>query len=433
MNDESGRIKVAEFPRGSQARKNALTQNLDPEIFVGATIIGVNGTYFKEDQDEEMFIALKDPGRPKTVKFSIPTKEASDSTRSFVQNSADDENKPLAIKSKKEIDIKSLVVNTITLSEESLGITFSKSFDNCALTIKEFSKDSEALQYEKISIVYPGDILSHINGKVVIGQSGSGIETAVEALNSIGSTRPISLGFIKPYLELVTINRDPSDVLKFGGPEEFILEETTDERSMRKIVVGGFCGVDGVAEAGGVLIGDHLILINGTPVGAGCQLMGSGPSINLNELNAMFEDSSLYPMDLTFARPSKSQTQLRQSTAFNIEGARSITVIITSYEQLGCLISFSRNTNNFIVNSFHSVKGSFKSEITDRVIGLSFESINSEIVPSYASCDMVMSAIERSWNSGSLKILFCHDQRKKLFYSSCSDTFIPSDHDTLIS
>merc|ERR1740124_904526 len=47
MNDESGYMKVVDFPRGGQARNVAEAANLDPEIFKGATITAVNGKRFE--------------------------------------------------------------------------------------------------------------------------------------------------------------------------------------------------------------------------------------------------------------------------------------------------------------------------------------------------------------------------------------------------
>lgn len=46
MNDDSGLIKVVEFPRGSQARSVASRYELDPEIFKGAIVTTVNGSRY---------------------------------------------------------------------------------------------------------------------------------------------------------------------------------------------------------------------------------------------------------------------------------------------------------------------------------------------------------------------------------------------------
>lgn len=46
MNDDSGLIKVVEFPRGSQARSVATSSELDPDIFKGAIVATVNGSRY---------------------------------------------------------------------------------------------------------------------------------------------------------------------------------------------------------------------------------------------------------------------------------------------------------------------------------------------------------------------------------------------------
>ena len=41
------------------------------------------------------------------------------------------------------------------------------------------------------------------------------------------------------------------------------------------------------------------------------------------------------------------------------------------------------------------------------------ESVNGQVVPSYANANMVSSAIKTSWSrNGSVEILFCDEQRK---------------------
>ena len=55
MNDDSGLIKVVEFPRGSQARAVALKYELDPDIFKGATLTTVNGSRYNKANQVNIF------------------------------------------------------------------------------------------------------------------------------------------------------------------------------------------------------------------------------------------------------------------------------------------------------------------------------------------------------------------------------------------
>ena len=58
LNDESGFVKVIEFPRGSQARKVAQEKNLDPDMLKGATIIAVDGHRFQVSLSKSMKTTL---------------------------------------------------------------------------------------------------------------------------------------------------------------------------------------------------------------------------------------------------------------------------------------------------------------------------------------------------------------------------------------
>jgi hypothetical protein len=91
MNDESGLIKVVDFPRGSQARSVCEKRGFDADTFKGAALLGVNGyEYDDQDDQEEVFEALKDPGRPKTVRFLLPATEDAERVRKFVEGSGKD-------------------------------------------------------------------------------------------------------------------------------------------------------------------------------------------------------------------------------------------------------------------------------------------------------------------------------------------------------
>ena len=94
MNDGSGEVKVVEFPRGGQALRVAEAAELDPDMFKGATICGVNGRKFVDPPSsfskmgsttasgpvdmskiQVVIAALKEPGRPKSIEFLISETE----------------------------------------------------------------------------------------------------------------------------------------------------------------------------------------------------------------------------------------------------------------------------------------------------------------------------------------------------------------------
>lgn len=162
------------------------------------------------------------------------------------------------------------IVTTVNILEDGdIGIKFASSPDGFGLSVAKFLTDSDG-RYTEIA---PNYILSHINGKCVLGENGSGKERALELLESEGATRPISLGFVKPYLYDVVVEKDSL----CGGPSELILSElkpTADSNAKENhIVLTGFSLADGAAETSGkVFIGDNLVFINGIPVGAGCRL-----------------------------------------------------------------------------------------------------------------------------------------------------------------
>jgi hypothetical protein len=82
-NDDSGRLKVVDFPRGSQARKVCTEKKIDADIFAGATVVAVNGSRFEEQAD--LLDALRDPSRPKSVHFALSNAEDAERVRSFVE------------------------------------------------------------------------------------------------------------------------------------------------------------------------------------------------------------------------------------------------------------------------------------------------------------------------------------------------------------
>eukprot|EP00559_Dactyliosolen_fragilissimus_P006691 CAMPEP_0184869238 /NCGR_PEP_ID=MMETSP0580-20130426/33464_1 /TAXON_ID=1118495 /ORGANISM="Dactyliosolen fragilissimus" /LENGTH=1429 /DNA_ID=CAMNT_0027370603 /DNA_START=37 /DNA_END=4323 /DNA_ORIENTATION=+ len=413
MNDESQQIKVADFPRGSQARKIAIEKNLDPAVFIGATLIAVNGTYYDINEQNELFEELKDPERPKTIKFSLAEKEDSENVSAFVN------------KGKKNLITSSKILHKLPITDDRiitcvkvekdgpLGITFTKSLDNRVLVVKDLSNNEETKVFNDGQIKI-GDILTHINDEFLAGSGPDGIEKAFSCLEKVGSIRPLSLSFSKPYIEQITLKKDDDNLEVVGSPDEFGMEELKTEDGIKRIYISGFRNVDGVAETSGVILGDQLVFINGGPVGSGCKLFDNFSSVDIHGIRGMFKDPSNYPMSLTFAR----QSMHSRSGEFEIENAKLININVESFKDLGCIIGASSRIDEFVVKRFYSVEGFFQRNLKSQLkseyhSGLAFESINGQVIPTYASCDMVMSAMKRCWSKDEkLEIVLCDDERK---------------------
>lgn len=162
------------------------------------------------------------------------------------------------------------VVTNINITDDGpIGIKFATSSDSYGLIVSEFLETSK----EKYPGIEPNYFLSHVNSKCVLGDNGSGRETALRLLESEGASRPLSLGFVKPYLYNVTVEKGTKPL---GGPSELILSELKPAGDSivkeNKIVLNGFSLAEGAAETGKVFVGDNLVFINGIPVGAGCRL-----------------------------------------------------------------------------------------------------------------------------------------------------------------
>ena len=443
LNDESGQLKVVDFPRGSQARTVCERRNLDPEAFEGATIVAVNGR--KHQSDEDLFEALRDPGRPKTISFELADSEVAERIRKFVEESrSGGTGKP----DKPEFpaaDIKRTFQTREVefLETGELGIEFGMSADNFGLVVRRFLEgdDGIVLAAARKADIHQGDLLTHINGQVVLGENGSGSALAMKLLEEEGEKRPLRLSFADAYLFRVVFEKTQAIPLSIGGPSELLLEElkftTTnklnEETTTRRIVVKGFNNVDGVAEHSGVLIGDHLVFVNGTSVGSGCKWLGEDSTLPMEMVRQMLEDPNSYPIGLTFARPVKNSGQSMwnfggsprsQDNQFTMDSAETICVTAEAYEQVGAILDMRTNHSEIVVTDFEAVPGPFHSimkKYADRQTGrhhFSIESVNGQFVPGYATTKMVSSAMDRSWKSdNSVELLFCDDERKQWTHS----------------
>lgn len=403
LSDKSGKIKVVDFPRGSQARKVALDRDLDPEAFKGATIAAVNGSSCVNKERVDILLALRDPSRPKTIKFILTQqKEKTQTSPSFCSSSITHRSNPPTL-------------HTIHVIEEGpVGITFSRLADNSGLTIHELSEKLKETYADSVS---PGYILTHVNDLSVISEDQNSVENVYGVLEQVGNLRPLSLRFCSSYVHSLSFEtRDNYGDPLIGGPNEIVIEER-NVGGISKICIKDFIEVDGSVESRGIFLGDHLIFINGNPVGTGTTAKDDSPQMKLSQIKQMLTESKSYPLCLTFARPcSKSR-----NAEFDVDSTetKNLSVIVIDPRQLGFDLCEGTKPNHFIVKKFFPVRGSLQLKIEESVgskvcRGLSIVSVNGEKVPSYANCSIVMNAMKRAWTrKNQLELVLCDEDRKQ--------------------
>jgi hypothetical protein len=251
MNDDSGILKVVDFPRGSQARSVCEKRKFDPDAFKGASVVAVNGREYIDQ--EELFEALKDPGRPKTVGFRLAESAEAERLRKFLEGDM-----PV----KKERRERVFGLRKVVFEEPGqLGIGFAAAVDNSCLVVSNFVEGDGGIVFaaERSGDVKIGDLLTHINEEPVLGNDGDGCSKAISLLESAAAARPLHLTFSDPFVYQVEIEipeKDPG-VDGQGGPSELDLVET-QSNGRRRIIIQGFSDVSGRAESSSIFIGDHL-------------------------------------------------------------------------------------------------------------------------------------------------------------------------------
>lgn len=429
LNDDSGLLKVVDFPRGSQARIVCEKRQLVPDVFKGARVVAVNG--FEYDDQEELFNALKEPSRPKAVRFQLAESEEAERLRQFVERASD-------LEKSNANDVPLVTERTFHLRKVEftelgeLGIEFGNALDNTGLVVTGFIEGDggTVLVAERSGEVREGELLTHINGELVVGLEGNGRSRALELLGTVAVQRPLELTFADPYLHREVIERPPPLPGVDAGNTftEIVLGERKLTNGARRIGVTGFEAVGGAVESSGILLGDQLVFVNGKPVGAGCRWLGEGLPPSLDEVHAMLQNESYYPIGLTFARPRQQRDNAWKShfsaaKEFSDDEAETVCVTADQYADLGCILDLA-NTNDIVVKNFCAVPGPFQraldkyKDADTRQMHVSIESLNGQFVPSYASKDMVKNALARSWkNESRVEIWLCDDDRKAWVHS----------------
>eukprot|EP00592_Proboscia_alata_P003598 CAMPEP_0194376146 /NCGR_PEP_ID=MMETSP0174-20130528/24627_1 /TAXON_ID=216777 /ORGANISM="Proboscia alata, Strain PI-D3" /LENGTH=1438 /DNA_ID=CAMNT_0039156715 /DNA_START=200 /DNA_END=4513 /DNA_ORIENTATION=- len=406
MNDESGLVKIVEFPRGSQARLVVEESKLDAKVFEGATIMGCNGQRFDEFNQDELMDALKDPGRPKAISFKLANNEDAERIRSFVSgeiaagssealaicdgstsNQTNSTNS--AINPTQQQKHRSYKIKAVTISDAGpIGIQFSNSSDGFALIVDRFAKgdNGEVLPAKKNGTINQGDVLISVNGTKVIGENGIGRKHALELFQEFGAVRPLHLGFCENYCKSFVFSMTGDSVADVNGPvKELIFKElrecsnsdndkdeslsssadiSSSARITTRVILNGFENVAGRLEASKVLIGDRLQTINNSLV-------------DENNLVPILTNADFYPLTMICSRPDYEDQEAISTTAsrwasaaataimtggleseLHTTGQKQIAVIVEHPTQVGCV--FRREGSNIYVGQFRAVKGPFQ-------------------------------------------------------------------------
>jgi len=426
MGDGSGLIKVVDFPRGSQARSVVDKIQLNADAFKGSTITAVNGNRYDADSQEELIDALRDPGRPKAVTFLLTNSEEAERIRLFCSKLDDPDSlrvPELPSTSSYEDNELAGSVQIMTLTDEGpIGIQFSNSPDDFCLVVEGFSKDEngKTLLVERDRHISIGDILVSVNGNIVLGDHGSGRARALSLFENVGSLRPLKLGFVRPYIKpvvLACMSNDEDD--DNSGPKYELLlgVEKSENNGTKKILVTGFEGVAGAIERSDVFIGDSLIYLNGEPIGAASRQLGI-PSKSLEDVVANLQNDDCYPMSLMFAR-AKTSNRWFSGSSLDITNATKFNVTVNRKDELGCEFEGGNQYGDAVVKNFVTVEGPIQrillaNKDRRRWLGMSIESIDGQVIPSYANCDMVLNVMQQSWKKHKrLEFVLCDDAHKR--------------------
>lgn len=478
MNDNSGYLKVVDFPRGGQARSVAEAASLNPDIFKGARITAVNGKRFElpavvaespakggspsllRTVVPQVLAALQVPERPKSITFALASSEDAERVRCFVEGVTFGEEKgdmprPL---SSTNMSVKNVEV----LDEGPLGLVFASSLDDFGLEVESFSRGGEnedtILPVEKNGSVNIGDILVSVNGEIVLGENGNGRTKFLEIFGQVGSSRPLTLGFATGYLKEVEFHKEEGGYCEAGPVKEFAFKDKTLDSETQpsppssdchRVVLEKYDSISSTLEIAGVLLGDHLVAVNGAPVGAALFTRKTSDTTYVDEILERLCDPEEYPMTLSFARPNADSAAKiatpdkasgigrwgrllggavaspRSGASIMLQNSRKFNVTVENRNHLGCIFgpSSSDEYEEVVVSSFTPVRGPAQLKMLsfdgdNFFAGMSVEAIDGVSVPSYINGEILAGTLQRSWEAdGALKLLFCHDERKEWLFN----------------
>jgi len=128
------------------------------------------------------------------------------------------------------------------------------------------------------------------------------------------------------------------------------------------------------------------------------------------------------PLALTFARAQAKQTASVKSylssspLSFVLESALSFSIPSPDYDYLGCTFVTGMNGTDIVVKNIKGVAGSFQREMKaskQPFIGCTLETLDGEVVPSYANATLIVNAMKRRWAAGGqLELTFCDDRQR---------------------
>jgi hypothetical protein len=139
-------------------------------------------------------------------------------------------------------------------------------------------------------------------------------------------------------------------------------------------------------------------------------------------------DKSNYPIGLTFARPTQkaSRRWYRSTDSLSDDEAETVCIAAERQDRIGCIFDMCKN-GDIVVSDFRTIPGVFQRAMTRYrdeipIMCMAVDSINGQFVPSYATKEMVKSAIARSWKSDQrVEIWLCDDERKQWVHSLCTN------------
>ena len=235
-NDESGLLKVVDFPRGTQARQVAQSKQLDPDMFKGSTIVAVNGRKYGPDNQPELFSALRDPSRPKAIMLRLASKDDLNKMDELTQNNKKGSKTSSRRTPADENEGTNIISTVIIVDEGDIGIKFATSRDNFSLVVRDHVPAGRTVNIPLNSL------LSHVNDTLVLGEKGEGKMKAISLLEKVGAKRPLSLSFVKPYLYSIVVEKGNNGTDSIGGPAELLFTEVKPATSSKenKIVLKDF-------------------------------------------------------------------------------------------------------------------------------------------------------------------------------------------------